>query len=112
MLLLLQRNPEAFCNCYQDLPIFYLFLAFYCCILDIGGERHSLGDQMSGCLSMVSYLSCYKRPISLKLKPHFFHTLPDLFNWDIENTRDVLWCRCVHVSRLTFHADDILDVLF
>ena len=78
-LLLLQHNPEAFCNCYPDLPIFYLFLAFYCCILDIGGERHYLGDQMSGYLSMVSYLSCYKRPFSLKLKAYLLHALLDFF---------------------------------
>ena len=111
MLLLLQRNPEAFCNCYQDLPKFYLFLAFYCCILDIGGERHYLGGQMSGCLSMVSYLSCYKRLFSLKLKAHFLHALLYLFNRDVEYISDVLWCRRIDISRLTFHADDILDVL-
>ena len=52
------------------------------------------------------------RPFSLKLKAHFLHALPDLLNRDIKNPGDVLWCRCVDVSRLTFHADDILDVLF
>ena len=95
----------------MDLPIFYLFLAFYCCILDIGGERYYQEGLMSGCLSMVSYLSCYKTPFSLKLKAHFLHALLDLFNRDIKYSGDVLWCRRIDVSRLTFHADDIFDVL-
>ena len=59
---------------------------------------------------MVSYLSCYKRLFSLKLKAHFLHALLDFFNWDVEKTGDVLWCRSVDISQLTFHADDVFDV--
>ena len=48
----------------------------------------------------------------LELNPHLLHALPDLFNWDIENTGNVLWRGRVDVSRLSFHAYDVLDVLF
>ena len=48
----------------------------------------------------------------MKLNPHFLHTQPDLFNWDIENPGDVFWRRRDYVSRLTFYTDTILDVFF
>ena len=46
------------------------------------------------------------------LSSHLLHALLNLFQWDIEHARDVEWGDCIHASRLTFHANQVLDVLF
>ena len=49
---------------------------------------------------------------TLYLQVHFLHALPDVFNCDVEYSGDLLWCRRIDVSRLTFHTDAVLDVFF
>ena len=46
------------------------------------------------------------------LSSHLLHALLNLFQWNIEHARDVEWGDGIHATRLTFLANQVLDVLF
>ena len=45
-------------------------------------------------------------PLSMDLfNSHLFHTLLNLFQWNVEHVRDVEWGDSIHATRLTFLAN-------
>ena len=42
---------------------------------------------------------------------HLLHALFYILKWDVEHARDVEWGDGIHATRLTFHANQVLDVL-
>lgn len=43
---------------------------------------------------------------------HVLHHFLHFFQRHIQHTRHIKWCNDIHTSRLAFHANQILDVLF
>ena len=46
------------------------------------------------------------------LNSHLFHALLDFIQWDVEHARNVERGDGIHAIRLTFHANQVLDVPF